>query len=108
MDSFKYDIPNGLHIFHKRSDETIRCDDCNSWADVPRNIRHRSSCDTRDLQVEWLSSDNGPTFASASGVELPCVSEGGAIDWSRIRRGSREYEAAMDELGHGGGNFDLI
>jgi hypothetical protein len=102
--TYKLQIPAGLYLWN---DDCVRCDDCQRWAYEGETIVHSSRCDTPNLQAEYvvIKTDTTTTIAN---VEVPTVSDGGAIDWSKIKRGSAEWEAAQFEFGHGDGNFDLI
>ena len=97
-----YTLPTGISRWN---DDKHRCDDCGRWAHEGETIAHGSRCDTPDLQASLVPSTTTCTIAD---VEVPTVSNGGAIDWSKIRRGSREDEAARYDFGQGSGNFDLI
>lgn len=69
-DKNAYQLPAGLGIFHKRSENTARCEDCDAWADAGVNIRHTSLCDTPTLQAEWVKPQAAPTPTAAPLAEI--------------------------------------
>ena len=99
-----YTIPVGLAIW--TVNDTVRSDDCSAWAYHGEPIRHSSRCDTETLQA--VAAVEARHTMLVADVYVPTVSDGGAIDWSKIRRGTKEWEAAMFYYGEGGGNYDLI
>lgn len=101
-----YTVATGLHVWAVNN--SVRCDDCNAWAYPGENIRHSSLCDTNQLQAKWQSGKIPQTTTVIAEVDVPTVSDGGAIDWSKICEGTKEYEAAMYFYGQGGGNYDMI
>ena len=101
----RYNLPTGLTA--RNGNDSFRCDDCGKWEHAGDRLRHSKNCDTATLQPVAVKATK-KTAATIADVEVPTVSEGGAIDWSQIRRGTKEHEAALYDFGQGGGNFDLI